>query len=626
MKKVILFVTALLLFFPGVINAQTVYAPTIRVPVTFYDFHADGSNPDFERPSGGLVINEVAATLDAQRKPVVGTSPYYSQRVAKWFRPWQAGDFTIPVYSAAGAYQNDITVTTDTAYKNMVFPDSLTFSLVPGSAGVYQLNNQSFFVLDGRGFGADDPGGQNPPHNFSFTMELHREFTYQAGLTFQFTGDDDVWVFINGQLVIDLGGIHPQQTASLNLNTLTGMTIGQKYSLDLFYAERHVTGSDIMITSNIITGAPTDLVYKHNPVTYVANTAITPDTAVVTGTVDSFTISPALPAGLSLDKTTGIISGTPTTAAAAANYTVTAQNSAGSTTVLLSITISAPTSPPATPSIVYPAAGAISVPVTVSFRWHPVATASTYRLQVSTTPDFNGIVKDSAGLTDTTFTLTNLSNNTDYYWCVNATNAIGTSSWSATATFTTVVGLPGPVQLASPLDSARIQADAVVLVWNKALPAVTRYMVQIATDSAMSHVLLVDSTIADTSTALVSLVVNTNYWWQVKAYNSSGWGPYGSKHKFTILSASALPNHSEARAFDVHYSNNVLRYALPDKCHVSVKYYDVKGRTIASFVNKIKAAGYYALPLHVSSWSKGIYIQVFKAGTFERRQTISTAK
>jgi fibro-slime domain-containing protein len=258
------------------LNAQQA---TIQIPVTFYDYHADGSNPDFEPalhvcnapPSVacvtnyGLKLNEVAPTLDANRKPILGTTPYFSERVAKWFTPWQAGDSTIPVYSTAGVYLHDSTIATDTSYKNVVIPDSLTFTLVPGSVGLYQLNNPAFFVLDGRGFGADDPIGQNPPHNFSFAMELHWEFTYQAGLTFNFAGDDDVWVFINGQRVIDIGGIHGTTTANVNLdNTPLGMTVGQKYMLDVFYAERHATGSDILITTNLFTPAGSIKLYGNS--------------------------------------------------------------------------------------------------------------------------------------------------------------------------------------------------------------------------------------------------------------------------------------------------------------------------------------------------------------------------
>ena len=59
------------------------------------------------------------------------------------------------------------------------------------------------------------------------------------------------------------------------------------------------------------------------------------------GPVASYSVSPALPAGLTLSATTGIISGTPTAVAATANYTVTASNSAGSTTATLTITVNA---------------------------------------------------------------------------------------------------------------------------------------------------------------------------------------------------------------------------------------------------------------------------------------------
>src|SRR6516162_8185099 len=50
----------------------------------------------------------------------------------------------------------------------------------------------------------------------------------------------------------------------------------------------------------------------------------------VTGQVTSYSVDPALPPGLTLNTTTGIISGTPTAAAASASYNVTASNASGS--------------------------------------------------------------------------------------------------------------------------------------------------------------------------------------------------------------------------------------------------------------------------------------------------------
>jgi hypothetical protein len=96
--------------------------------------------------------------------------------------------------------------------------------------------------------------------------------------------------------------------------------------------------------------APSNLVYPQTAITAIVGQAISPDTPTVTGTVSSYGVSPALPAGLSLSTTTGVISGTPTATAAQATYTVTATNSTGFTTATLQIAVTIP--PPS--NLVYP--------------------------------------------------------------------------------------------------------------------------------------------------------------------------------------------------------------------------------------------------------------------------------
>ena len=90
------------------------------------------------------------------------------------------------------------------------------------------------------------------------------------------------------------------------------------------------------------TPAPTGLSYP-SPQTFTAGTAIIPLNPVVTGTVASYSVAPALPAGLALNTASGQISGTPTAATASAAYTITAQNAGGSTSFALSITVNAAT-------------------------------------------------------------------------------------------------------------------------------------------------------------------------------------------------------------------------------------------------------------------------------------------
>ena len=67
--------------------------------------------------------------------------------------------------------------------------------------------------------------------------------------------------------------------------------------------------------------------------------AISPDSPASSGgAITSYSVSPSLPAGLALSAVTGIVSGTPATVAPA-HYTVTASDSAGSTTAILTITV-----------------------------------------------------------------------------------------------------------------------------------------------------------------------------------------------------------------------------------------------------------------------------------------------
>ena len=71
-----------------------------------------------------------------------------------------------------------------------------------------------------------------------FTTEMTVFFRYNGGEVFSFRGDDDVFVFIDNRLVVDIGGCHGAKPGSVSLDNITGLTIGQNYELKLFQAER----------------------------------------------------------------------------------------------------------------------------------------------------------------------------------------------------------------------------------------------------------------------------------------------------------------------------------------------------------------------------------------------------
>ncbi len=209
--------------------AAPAFAAPVTLAVTVRDFCSSAyaaaagcsNHVDFDNSGIQSVGNAVKATLGADGKPVFNAAPSSVFSTAANFDQWYR----------------------DTPGVNRSIASSLT--LTETSPGIYEYQNAAYFPIDGQGW-----GNQGNAHNYHFTMELHSSFTYQAGQTFSFTGDDDVWVFIDNQRVIDLGGIHGAASQSVNLDTL-GLVAGQSYNFDFFFAERHLTQSNLRIQTSI---------------------------------------------------------------------------------------------------------------------------------------------------------------------------------------------------------------------------------------------------------------------------------------------------------------------------------------------------------------------------------------
>jgi len=98
---------------------------------------------------------------------------------------------------------------------------------------------------------------------------------------------------------------------------------------------------DSVYFSNQSVVPPSGLSYTPSSASGTVDTALTSLNPTVTGTVTSYSVSPTLPSGLSLDESSGVISGTPTAVSASASYTVTATNGTGSTTATVTIEVAA---------------------------------------------------------------------------------------------------------------------------------------------------------------------------------------------------------------------------------------------------------------------------------------------
>jgi fibro-slime domain-containing protein len=184
-------------------------------------------HPDFEDYGGNAAFKGIVEqNLGADMKPVYAhPGPTQQTSGPDAFKQWY----------------------NDTPNVNQAIPIQLTLTEV--MPGIFQYSNQAFFPIDNQGFGNQ---GQN--HNFAFTTEIHTLFVYNGGEVFTFTGDDDLWMFINGKLALDIGGLHPPVTDSIMLDAQAvalGIAPGNVYTMDIFHAERHSDGSNFRIDTTI---------------------------------------------------------------------------------------------------------------------------------------------------------------------------------------------------------------------------------------------------------------------------------------------------------------------------------------------------------------------------------------
>lgn len=189
----------------------------------YRDFQS--SHPDFE---GNIMTVKglVAADLGADDKPVyapAGSTPVTAGQTE--FDQWY----------------------NDTPNVNMQI--EMPMVLTEQMPGTFVFSDDEFFPLDGVGFPEVTQG-----HNFHFTTEIHGTFEYKGGEVFTFTGDDDVFVFVNNKLALDLGGVHGPQSDTIDFDAQAnalGISTGNVYDLDVFHAERHTSMSNFRIETSI---------------------------------------------------------------------------------------------------------------------------------------------------------------------------------------------------------------------------------------------------------------------------------------------------------------------------------------------------------------------------------------
>lgn len=255
------------------------------------------------------------------------------------------------------------------------------------------------------------------------------------------------------------------------------------------------------------------------------------------------------------------------------------------------------------PILITPKNQMAKAPVNLTLAWNKVDNALNYKLQVSEDSLFNETLINESSLNNTEFNLSKLKNGNKYYWRATGTSLAGTSKWSDTFSFTTLLQAPESL-------TAVLNNEMVKISWKDKSENETGFIVE---RSSGNNFYVIDTLAANTIEYSDSaIIIDSSFSYRVKAFNQHAVSEYSNEVSIMITSVAEKNTIPNEYTLYQNYPNpfnpaTQIKYGLPVESMVRIQVFSITGELIKELINTLQTAGYYELSFNAGNLSSGIY-------------------